>query len=85
MRSSKGNAHIREHYFTVPSDMLMDVLQVVVKNSIRYRITEVSPYEGCIKLYVNSEGQQVYYDKAVENIEVMLDEYMDFVRLCDER
>ncbi len=68
-------------YFTVPGDMLIDILNVLVNNSIIYQVKSVDLNENSILLYITQEGQSIHYAKAIENIDVMLDEYRGYSQL----
>lgn len=85
MKSRENNLEsqstIAEKYFTVPGDMLMDILSVVVNNGILYQIKTVDTNANSILLYMAQKSQNGHYAKAIENIETMLDEYKEYSRL----
>lgn len=85
MKASENNeenrSKITERYFTVPGDMLIDILSVLVNNGILYQIKTVDLNDNSILLYLTQKGQRGNYAKAIENIETMLNEFKDYSRL----
>ena len=84
MKSTENNAgHSKntERYFTVPGDVLIDILSVLVSNCILYEIKTVDVSDNSILLYLTSKDQSRHYAKAIENIETILDEYKGYSEL----
>lgn len=70
-----------EKYVTVPVDMIMDILHVLVSHAIQFEIKSVDVNENSILLYLSPRNQNAHYSKALENLEVMLSEYREYANL----
>lgn len=70
-----------EKYFTVPADIIMDILHVLVSHAIQFEIKSVDMNETSILLYLSPKNQNAYFAKALENMEVMLSEYREYSNL----
>ena len=65
--------------FTVPGDMVMDILQILVTNGIRFEIQTVKAEDNTLQLQLFPSGHNAHvYHQSVKNIEALLDEYKTF-------
>lgn len=62
-------------YFTIPGDLLMDILYILLENGLRYQIKAINRDENSILLYLPHERQPVQWAMAVENVESILRDY----------
>ena len=65
--------------FTVPGDVLVDVLYVVNRSGIRYQITEVNRDQSNVTLRLSCDGSGKFEEQAIENIDCMISDYMNFL------
>jgi hypothetical protein len=67
-----------EESLKVPSDILMDVLAVIVKETIRHEITQVIESRGMVILSVYLNDGSLKQQRALQNIQSMLEEYNEY-------
>lgn len=62
----------------VPVDILLDVLSVVVRESIRHEVTQVIESRSMVvlSLYLNKETQR--HQRALQNIQNIIEEYNEY-------
>lgn len=63
-------------HFTVPSDVLMDVLYIIHRHKIRFQISRINREENTIMLDLY-HGE--YAGQVIENIEYILSEYTTYL------
>jgi len=65
--------------FTVPGDILVDVLYIVHRCGIRHQITEVNRDQSNITLRLSCDGSGKFEEQALENIDNIISDYMNFL------
>lgn len=64
--------------YTIPLDLLIDILKIVLNNNLNYNIEAVNDKESSLLLQVSFDQTQFNHPKAKENIEYFLNDYSHF-------
>lgn len=67
-----------EESLKVPSDILLDVLAVIVKENIRHEITQVVESRSMVIVSVYLNDGSLKHQRAFQNMQNMLEEYNDY-------
>jgi len=67
-----------EESLKIPSDILLDVLAVIVKETIRHEITQVVEGRSMVILSVYLNDGSLKQQRALQNIQSMLEEYNEY-------
>ncbi len=70
--------HTTEENLKIPSDILLDVLAVVAKESIRHEVTQVIENRGIILLSLYLNDNMLKHQRALQNIQNMIEEYNEY-------
>lgn len=68
------NKHTYKHY-NVPLDVLMDVLQIIKETELKTEITGANENKSLIEINVEYQNGLGFHQKAINNIETILDDY----------
>jgi len=74
MRSTNNTAEI----IKVPQDMLIDILSILLKEELKYDITEVLENRSVAVLAISIDGNKSRQLKALQNIKELLNAYNEF-------
>ena len=68
-----------EESLKIPSDILLDVLRVVAKESLSHEVTQVIESRGLVflSLYLNNNNTPKH-QRALQNIQNILEEYNEY-------
>lgn len=66
-------------YYTVPGDILMDILYILFRNAISYEIKSVNRDENSVLLFLSADKQPAFFTQAIENIENILASYNEYI------
>ncbi len=67
-----------EESLKIPSDILLDVLAVIVKETIRHEINQVIESRSMVILSVYLNDGSLKQQRALQNIQSMLEEYNEY-------
>ena len=67
--------------FVVPLDVLLDVVQIILSNNLKYAIEDMKRAKNAIVLELEFEPR---HDKAQQNIQEILDDY-NYYRYGEEQ
>jgi hypothetical protein len=65
-------------YFTVPGDVLMDILYILLSNNLTHELKSINRNENSVLLYISKINQPAQFTLALENIESILHDYQDY-------
>ena len=68
------NKNTYKHY-NVPLDVLMDVLQIIKETELKTEITGANENKSLIEIKVEYQNGLGFHQKAINNIETILDDY----------
>lgn len=68
------NKNTYKHY-NVPLDVLMDVLQIIKETELKTEITGANENKSLIEINVEYQNGLGFHQKAINNIETILDDY----------
>lgn len=60
---------------TIPLDVLVDVLNIVIETELKNEVTGVNVNRSFIELKIEYQNGLSYHQRAIENIESILDDY----------
>ena len=60
---------------TVPLDVLVDVLNIVIETELKNEVTGVNVNRSYIEIKIEYQNGLGYHQRAIENIESILDDY----------
>ncbi len=63
---------------TIPLDVLIDVINIVMETELKNEITAVNVNRSFIELKVEYQNGLGYHLRAIENIESILDDYNQY-------
>jgi hypothetical protein len=61
--------------YRVPQDMFFDILRILFRSKMRYRIEGIMERENIIQLQVHPKEDSENHESAIENIEELLSGY----------
>jgi hypothetical protein len=67
-----------QEYFTIPGDLLMEILSIVVNNGVAYQIKTVNLNENSILLYIPQKNH-THAASAIDNIGGILKDYNYYI------
>ena len=62
----------------VPQDMLIDILSILLKEELKYDITEVLENRSIAVIAISIDGNKSRQLKAIQNIKELLNAYNEF-------
>lgn len=62
----------------VPQDMLIDILSIILKEELKYDITEVIESRSVVFIAINIDGNKSRQLKAFQNMKELLYSYNEF-------
>lgn len=74
MRSTNNTDEI----IKVPQDMLIDILSILLKEELKYDITEVLENRSVAVIAISIDGNKSRQLKAIQNIKELLNAYNEF-------
>jgi uncharacterized membrane protein len=63
---------------TVPLDVLIDVLKIIMEMELKNEITAINENKSFIEIKVEYQNGLGFHQRAIENIENILDDYNHF-------
>lgn len=60
---------------TVPLDVLVDILNIVIETELKNEVTGVNVNRSYIEIKIEYQNGLGYHQRAIENIESILDDY----------
>ncbi|CAN5645710.1 hypothetical protein BH11BAC2_BH11BAC2_11230 [soil metagenome] len=63
---------------TVPLDVLIDVLKIITEMELKNEITAINENKSFIEIKVEYQNGLGFHQRAIENIENILDDYNHF-------
>ncbi|MCC7158553.1 MAG: hypothetical protein IT281_03340 [Ignavibacteria bacterium] len=78
------NINPTEENIKVPQDMLIDVLSILVKEELKYEITEVLENRASAVIAIEMDQSKPRQIKAVQNIQQILTSYNEYRYSEDE-
>lgn len=72
-------------YFTIPGDLVIDILFILSTYNLHYHIKAVNREENSILLYLPREEQPAHRAMAIENIESILRDYHYYLNGMPEK
>ena len=63
---------------TVPLDVLVDVLNIVIETELKNEVTGVNVNRSFIEIKIEYQNGLGYHQRAIENIESILDDYSHY-------
>ena len=69
---------ITEQSIKVPSDMLIDIFAIILKEDLKYEVVQVLENKAIIILSVEIDGKQSRQVKVLQNIQNQLHAYNDY-------
>ena len=73
-----NNRHLTEENISIPLDMLLEVLHIVVKESLQHQVTQVIENRSLIHLTAYINQQEPRQQKIIQNIKRLLSEYEEY-------
>jgi hypothetical protein len=77
--NNKTDKESRVTYFTVPGDVIMDILYILFSNNIHYSINSVNRNQNSILLDLPMDKQPPVLSDAIENIDGILQDYNQYL------
>jgi hypothetical protein len=74
MRSTNNT----DELIKVPQDMLIDILSILLKEELKYDITEVLENRSVTVIAISIDGNKSRQLKAIQNIKELLNAYSEF-------
>ncbi len=74
MRSTNNT----DELIKVPQDMLIDILSILLKEELKYDITEVLENRSVAVIAISIDGNKSRQLKAIQNIKELLNAYSEF-------
>ena len=70
-----NNGKTQQHSYTIPMDMYMDILRILLPNKIRNYVETLNERENSIILRIETVPGNFRHKQAIENLEEILNEY----------
>jgi len=64
--------------YTIPLDLLIDILKIVLNNNLDYNIEAINDKESSLLMQISFDQTHINHPKAKENIECFLNDYGHF-------
>ena len=68
----------KEEIIKVPSDILLDVLTVIVKERLRHEISQVYGNRGIVEISLYLSNDTSIHEKVLDNIQSIMEEYNEY-------
>ena len=68
----------KEECIKIPTDILLDVLTIIVKEHIRQEIADVLESRGIVKVSLYLNENLLKHQKVLHNIQSIIDEYNEY-------
>ena len=68
----------QEECIKIPTDILLDVLTIIVKEHIRHEIADVLESRGIVKVSLYLNENLLKHQKVLHNIQSIIDEYNEY-------
>lgn len=68
----------KEESLKIPTDILLDVLTVIVKEHIRHEVTDVLESRGIVKVSLYLNNDLLKYQRVLQNIQNIIEEYNEY-------
>jgi hypothetical protein len=78
MATEKQIKDLNEESLSIPADMLLDVLAIIVTEGLRHEITQVITNRSIVNLLVYIQPTEKRQHQALQNIKDLLQEYNDY-------
>jgi len=78
-RNTKADSKLTVKYLTVPGDVIIDILYILVSNELLYQIKSINRNENSILLCVEQDKKSERFLIAIENIETILNAYNEYL------
>lgn len=69
---------ITEETIKVPSDMLIDILSIILKEGLKHEVIQVLENRGIALMVIGVDGNQSRQVKVIQNIRNLLNSYNDY-------
>ncbi len=74
----KNQSEITEEVIKVPQDLLIDVLSIILKENLKYEITQIQENRSIAVIAIGLDRNQSRQVKAFQNIQNHLHYYNDY-------
>lgn len=64
--------------YTIPLDLLIDILKIVLNNNLDYNIEAINDKESSLLMQISFDQTHINHPKVKENIECFLNDYGHF-------
>ncbi len=71
----KSENELSEEVIKVPSDMLMDIFTIIVKEALKHEVIQVVPNRSLVVVSVYYDKKVVRQQKVIGNIQNILSDY----------
>ncbi|MBL7920689.1 MAG: hypothetical protein JNJ40_10270 [Bacteroidia bacterium] len=68
----------KEESLKIPTDILLDVLMIIVKEQIRHEVTDVLESRGIVKVSVYLNNDLLKHQRVLQNIQNIIEEYNEY-------
>lgn len=74
----KDIKEISEENFNVPSDMLMDIFSIIVKEELKHEVIDVIHNRSLVVIAISYDKNSKKLTKVLQNIQGLLEDYKHF-------
>lgn len=74
----KDIKEISEENFNVPSDMLMDILSIIVREELKHEVIEVLHNRSLVVIAISYDKNSKKLTRVLQNIQSLLEDYRHF-------
>lgn len=74
----KDIKEISEENFNVPSDMLMDIFSIIVREELKHEVIEVLQNRSLVVIAISYDKNSKKITRVLQNIQGLLEDYKHF-------
>ena len=67
-----------EESLKIPTDILLDVLAIIVKEHMRHEVTDVLESRGIVKVSLYLNNDLLKHQRILQNIQSIIEEYSEY-------
>ncbi len=67
-----------EESLKIPTDILLDVLTIIVKEHMRHEVTDVLESRGIVKVSLYLNNDLLKHQRILQNIQSIIEEYSEY-------
>lgn len=68
----------KEESLKIPTDILLDILMIIVKENIRHEVTDVMESRGMVKVSLYLNNDLLKHQRVLQNIQNIIEEYNEY-------